>query len=137
MAMKRLAAFTLVEMLAVMTIMAILMSMGFGAFRSAQRRSRDARRREDIQAIQTGFEQYFADNGSYESCANMTDAQYFLAGALPSDPLTGTAYTCFADAAGYCACATLEQAGGNSSADAVDTNCSFGSGEFYCLMNVQ
>lgn len=126
--------FTLLELLVVVSIIGLLLAMGTVAFATAQQRGRDSRRRADIQQMQKGFEQYYADNGSYEACATMDDAAYFP-GGLPTDPRPGDSYTCSGSTTGYCACALLEDTG---SGNASDTNCTFASGGNYvCVSNLQ
>jgi prepilin-type N-terminal cleavage/methylation domain-containing protein len=133
--------FTLLELLVVISIIGILMTLGVVAFSTAQKKGRDAKRRGDIKAIQAAFEQYnsASDNSSYDTCANMTSADFFPTGALPTDPKTGNAYTCFGSTTGYCVCATLEDlTAGNATSLPSNTTCNYGAGEqFYCLSNLQ
>jgi general secretion pathway protein G len=126
--------FTLLELLVVISIIGLILAMGTVAFMTAQQRGRDSKRRADMQAIQKGFEQFNAGNGSYDTCANMA-TQDFLPGGLPTDPRPGNAYVCNGDATTYCACAELEDAGsGNSS----DSACSFAqSGDYFCVSALQ
>ncbi len=133
--------FTLLELLVVVSIMGILIAMGSAAFATAQKKSRDGRRRADIKAMQDGFEQYNASHSSaYATCnAMFADTTIFPAGQ-PRDP-KGTSpyvYTCNAPSGSYsyCACARLEGGGGN----ATFTDCSglgSSSGDYYCLVNLQ
>lgn len=126
--------FTLLELLVVISIIGLLLAMGTVAFSTAQQRGRDSKRRADMQQLQKAFEQYNADNGSYESCANMADAQY-LPGGLPTDPRPANNYTCTGSATTYCACAQLEDIG---SGNATDASCSFAqSGNYYCVSSLQ
>jgi len=131
---KRSSGFSLLELLVVIAIIAILVVIGVVAYSSAQRKARDARRRANVKAMQDGFEQYYADNGSYNTaaanCANMKTNTYF-----PSGAPAGTEYSCALRApAGYCVCADLDGTDGNSS----NASCSFASsGGYYCLTNLQ
>lgn len=134
--LKRKNGFTLLELLVVVSIIGILIAMIAAGFSTAQKRSRDARRRADVKAAQNGFEQYYADNpaGYAAACATMAVDPYLPAG-MPLDPQTGLAYSCTSDADEYCICAALEGLDtGNSNAGCgyVATN-----GDFFCTSNLQ
>lgn len=65
--------FTLVELLVVISIIAILSVVGITVFSGVQKNARDAKRRGDIDAIAKALEQYKAQNGSYpvdNGCSN-------------------------------------------------------------------
>lgn len=57
--------FTLVELLVVISIIAILSVIGITVFSSAQKSARDAKRRADLQALRLALEQYKTANGIY------------------------------------------------------------------------
>ena len=71
MSKKQINAFSLLELLVVISIMGLLIAMGAVAFATVQQRGRDAKRRADMQGIQKAFEQYNAVNSSYEACSTM------------------------------------------------------------------
>jgi len=136
--------FTLLELLVVVSIIGLLMAMGFVAYSTAQKRGRDAKRRGDVKSMQDGFEQYYAANSySYDTaaadCGNMTSDVTIFPDGPPSDPKGGswTPYAC--DAAGgfdVCICAAIEGGDGNST----NGTCAMGgsgSGDYYCLTNLQ
>lgn len=126
--------FTLLELLVVVSIIGLILAMGTVAFMTAQQRGRDSKRRADMQAIQKGFEQYHASNGSYGTCATMATAD-FLPGGLPSDPRPANSYVCTGSVTTYCACAELEDAGSGNS---LDSACDFDpSGDYYCVSALQ
>jgi len=126
--------FTLLELLVVVSIIGLILAMGTVAFMTAQQRGRDSKRRADMQAMQKGFEQYNASNGSYDSCANMATID-FLPGGLPSDPRPANSYVCTGSATTYCACAELEDPGSGNSDDSA---CDFApSGDYYCVSALQ
>ncbi len=138
--------FSLIELLVVISIMAILMSLAAISYTTANQRGRDAKRRADIESMQKGFEQYFAQNSTYDAVAGCTtmgaSTTQFPAG-LPRDPKNASPYTysfqCSTTA--YCVCARLEATGsGNSTAAASSTTCSFassGSTNYFCATNLQ
>ena len=57
--------FTLVELLVVISIIAILSVIGMTVFSGVQKNARDARRKGDLHAIALALEQYKVNNGSY------------------------------------------------------------------------
>lgn len=138
--------FSLIELLVVISIMSILMALAAISYTTAQQRGRDAKRRSDMAGIQKGFEQYFAENNTYDSVAGCTtmgaSTTQFPAG-LPVDPKNDATYSysyrCSASA--YCACARLEKTNsGNSTAAASAVTCSFasaGATNYFCVTNLQ
>lgn len=127
--------FTLLELLVVISIIGILVAMGTAAFTNAQQKSRNARRRADMKAIQSGMEQYYAMNASVypADCSSLGD----ILNPFPADP-KGDAYACAVDLqTTYCACATLEGETGNSSSANTDCSGLGGSGEYFCVKNLQ
>ena len=55
-------AFTLLEMLVVIGIIAILVSMGFASYSTVQKKARDAKRQGDLKAFQSAMEQCYSIN---------------------------------------------------------------------------
>lgn len=53
-------AFTLLELLVVISIMAVLTTVGVVSYTTAQKKARDANRRTALRDIQNAFEQYFS-----------------------------------------------------------------------------
>jgi prepilin-type N-terminal cleavage/methylation domain-containing protein len=128
--------FTLLELLIVIAIIGILISVGVVSYSSAQRTSRDSRRRSDMKAVQAAFEQYYSDNnGSYPANSGV-DVSAYLPVGLPKDPknVAPFVYSSTYGAASYCFCADLESGTGNSS----NTSCSYGAGgSYFCVSNLQ
>jgi general secretion pathway protein G len=62
---KAFKGFTLIELLVAMSILAILSTIAFGSFRTAQMRSRDAQRKSDLKQISNALEMYFSDKKTY------------------------------------------------------------------------
>ena len=116
------------------SIIAILIGLVSVSFTTAQQKSRDARRRGDMRAIQSALEQFYAVNdGSYPD--NDYDDLDQLPGGLSVDPRNSGAnvYTISGTTDDYCACALLEADSGNSA----DNACAFGDGNFFCVGNQQ
>lgn len=104
--------FTLLELLVVISIIAILVVMGVASYTTAQKKGRDARRRADLKAAQNAFEQYYAvTNSSYPtSCMSANTISINVSGNIFTavDPkntgtsiyactcTTGTSYSCTA-----------------------------------------
>lgn len=132
--------FTLLELLVVIAVIGILIAMGTVAFATAQKKSRDARRRADMKVMQDAFEQYFADNTTYAACNTMGAVEYVPSG-LPVDPKNtgGYVYECNGAANTYCACALLEGEGtGNANDPAGSSTCGYAAGgDYYCVGNLQ
>ena len=124
--------FTLLELLIVIAIIGILVAMGTVSYSTAQKRARDTQRRGDLKAIQDGFEQYYAqNNGNYPSSCSISTV--YLPAGIPKDPKTGSNYSQSCSISAYCFCGLLEGGNGN----ATNASCSFGSGSYFCVKNLQ
>ena len=135
------AGFTLLELLVVISLIGLLVGVGTVSYTSAQKKSRDSRRKSDLKAVQSAFEQYYSDSSAVYP-KDQTEAATALVGGLPTDPKnTGTyVYTVQYDAtdgAAYCACGLLESDSGNASALPGSTTCSWGTGSYFCVSNLQ
>jgi len=96
--------FTLLEMLVVIGIIAILVSMGFVSYSSAQKKARDAKRKLEMGAIRNAMEQYYSlCNSSYPvsnggkvpgsitaSTGDGCSADNSIMATVPTDPKTPT-----------------------------------------------
>ncbi len=136
--MNRRSGFSLIELMVVISIIAILMALGSVSFTTAQKKARDAARRTDMKAMQDAFEQFFSVNGTYDICANMAVAPFSPQG-LPTDPKPGwDAYDFDCSTNDYALCAHLENETGN--ADAVGNPPTYdnsGDEEWFCVQNQQ
>lgn len=137
--------FTLVELLVVITILAILAVVGTTVFTGVQKNARDTGRKADIDAISKAFETNY--NSGSPTPYGIPQASWFNAGAIPKDP-QGTEYfwngaqsVPAAAAVGFVVCAKLENNNGNSStagaAAFTFTNASGAAATHYCKKNQQ
>ncbi len=112
-------SFTLLEMLVVIGIIAVIVSFGFASYSTAQKKSRDAKRKQDLKAIQNAFEQYYSIcNYKYPTslpaagnkltatttnCPSLSSNVDLI--TMPADPLGGD-YQCVGtcDSYGYTIC---------------------------------
>ena len=118
--MKKQKAFTLLELLVVMAILALLVGIGLRTFGTVQQKSRDGRRKQDLQSITKTLELYYNDFKHYpygsggnimgcgenatEECEwgdvwqNSTDQTLYMS-ELPQDP-GGNRYFYLSDSQG-------------------------------------
>jgi len=89
--------FTLIEMLIVITIIALLASLILVGMGGARAKTRDARRIADLHNVMNALELYYAKNSQYpQDIASWSDLETILTGAgigvsrIPKDPLSGT-----------------------------------------------
>lgn len=82
------SAFTLIEILIAISIIAILIIIPFFAFSRVLADSRDNDRKDKANNIQAALEQYRSDNGMYpDSLSDLVDEGYLA--AIPLDPFDG------------------------------------------------
>ena len=136
---KKRAGFTLFELLVVISIIGVIVAVATVAYSSAQKRARDAKRREDLQAVQKALEQYYALNNSqypltcYSSGETISVGGTVIMQSFPTDPKNSGDYVysgsnCSAES--YCYCAKLESVSGNSGADC---NWSATAKDYFCV----
>lgn len=135
-------AFTLFELLVSISIIGILIAVASTSYGAAQKKARDARRIEDMNAIQKAAEMYYSQNNYvYPTQVQLVGSS--LIQQWPVDPkgtsaLVSYRYNPIVESGvniGYCACAYLDITGsGNSS----NTSCSSsGTLNYYCVKNQQ
>lgn len=126
--MKRQNGFTLLEVLVSATIIAVLTTIGLVSFSSVNKRSRDVKRKSDMEQIRSALEMYRSDNSTFPGeyphvgTASFTttsglEATLVTTGgfmpAIPADPDSDNSYyiRTFATSGqytSYCICAHLE-----------------------------
>lgn len=89
--------FTLIELLVAITIIMILGMAGLASYRVANEKSRDARRRSDLEQVRMALETYRENNSNYPAVSTWTELGSALTGTpryienMPNDPSGGTA----------------------------------------------
>lgn len=86
-ARKRSRGFTLMELLVVMTVIALLASVGIVGYRHSVKAAKEAVLRENLFILNHALEQFKADRGRYPtSIAQLRERQYVR--EIPVDPFT-------------------------------------------------
>lgn len=101
-------AFTLVELLVTLSLMAMIMGAGLVAFNSSRAVARDGKRKADLEAIRSALELYRSDMGAYPANLNLLSPNYIS--TLPTDP--NTPARSYSYTPGYTLCAAVELGGG-------------------------
>lgn len=114
--------FTLVELMIVITVIAILATIAVVTFTRVQKTARDSKRKEEMHSIVTALQGYYSEKSVYPISATSTAASTALTSALttnymstvPTGPAgasgVNTDYMYITNAAGqtFALCATLE-----------------------------
>ena len=90
----------MIELLVVMAILGILAVVGLSSFRTSQAKSRDAKRKSDLEQIQRALEMYNNDHGSYPASGVLVwgeeftdpDGDTVYMAELPEDPSVNLDY---------------------------------------------
>lgn len=103
--------FTLIELMVVISILAILVAIGVTSYSTIRKNSRDSIRKSDLHSIQNALEQYYGKNETYTTISTLSDAGYFPKG-VPTDPKNDCEYegisSLTTSSASYNICAYLE-----------------------------
>lgn len=122
--LKTQKAFSLIELMVTISIVAVMAAVGLVTFSTVQRTGRDAQRKSDLRMLQSAIQQFYADFNHYpnvltltagaplnnctgEGCSSVTKT--YLS-TTPRDPISGTTdpycYTSFqTSASGALSCA--------------------------------
>lgn len=137
--------FTLFELLVSISIIGILTAIASVSFSTAQKKARDARRMEDVNAVAKAAETIYAVNSAaYPENTDLTSWQVgsdVILSVWPSDP-KGTSYTNqyaytnpSGDSSTFCMCAYMENP---TNANSTAGDCTFApAGDWYCVRNQQ
>jgi len=111
--MKENKGFTLIEILVVMTIIAVLIGVGLVSYQGPRKSSRDAKRKADLEQIRSALEIYRTDCKEYPankarlSNGNSCNGSIYMA-EVPKDPGSCSYSYSFVSANSYILCASLE-----------------------------
>jgi prepilin-type N-terminal cleavage/methylation domain-containing protein len=70
---RKQSGITLIEVLIAVCIIAVLAAMFFSGYTTQLKKSRDGKRKADMQKIKTSFEDYYNDNGCYPTNVSVFD----------------------------------------------------------------
>ncbi len=84
--LKKQAGFTFIEVLIAVSIIGILTTIGLSTYSAAQKKSRDSKRKADLEAIRSALEMYYTDNDSYPTTGNLSNVVPNYIQSLPSPP---------------------------------------------------
>lgn len=136
---SRSRAFSLIELLVVISIMAILLAIAIGSFTAASRSARNSKRRADMETLRQAMVVYKADTGAYPTSLAGVQAILeagYVSPPFPTNPkgqnyITGVDGGGFTSTTQFCFCVATEGAKGNS-----DAACAWNpTGSFYCVKN--
>ncbi len=145
---KHRLGFSLIEVLVAATIIAVLAAIGATSYSSVNKRSRDTRRKSDLEQIRSSLEQYRTDKGYYPSqgagtwvqastLSDLTSGGYIS--AIPSDPKSTTQSYWYQVTNpsgtptlyyGYCLTAWVEQGSNNDSCPGIIYNTGIPANEY-------
>ena len=91
-ARRWLQGFTLVELLVVLSIIALLLSIAAPRYFQHIERSREAVLRENLATLRDSLDQYHADKGRWPETLEALATEHYLR-AIPMDPVTGRSDT--------------------------------------------
>ncbi len=109
--MKGKKGFTLVELMIVITIIAILATIGVVSFTRVQKQARDTKRKADLRTLATALQAYYTEKQAYPTAAQgLAILAPTYVPILPVDPQLKTDYTYKTNATEftYALCGTLE-----------------------------
>lgn len=85
-------AFTLIELLIVMAIIALLLTIALPRYFGSVEKSKEVALKENLQVLRTGIDRYYADRGRYpDALSDLVSHKYFR--SVPLDPMTESSTT--------------------------------------------
>lgn len=84
--MKIKKAFTLIEILVVVTIIGLITSIAVVSYTSINKNSRDARRKADLEQIRAALEMYRSNNNTYPTALDILITPPVYIQSVPKDP---------------------------------------------------
>ncbi len=128
-------AFSLIELLVVLSIIAVLVGLSAFGLQEARESARDAQRKAELETIRTGLSFYKADCNAYPTSTgsnfgNMYPSSFGSSCAgtntyieeVPNDPIDGNLYYYTSTGTTYTICASME-AGGPTPVQCSTANC--------------
>jgi general secretion pathway protein G len=87
MAYKKNKGFTLVELLVVLSILALLLTLAVPKYFTSIEKAKDATLKQDLNTLRESLDKYYADNGKYpNTLVDLVEHKYIR--KLPVDPIT-------------------------------------------------
>lgn len=84
---KKNNGFTLVELLVVLSILALLLTLAVPKYFTSIEKAKDAALRQDLNTLRESLDKYYADNGKYPNALeDLVEHKYIR--KIPVDPLT-------------------------------------------------
>ena len=90
--MKKRRGFTLIELMVVMTIIALLISVVVPDYIGKMRRAEEAVLQENLSLMRDSLDKHYADTGRYPTSLEDLVVKHYLR-AIPKDPFTQSAAT--------------------------------------------
>jgi general secretion pathway protein G len=88
--MNKNKGFTFIEILVVATIIGVLATIGATSYQTASKKSRDGKRKADLEQIRAALELYRADYGQYPTTSSLNSLTTTYITVLPSPPPKST-----------------------------------------------
>jgi general secretion pathway protein G len=127
---KNKKGFTFIEILVVITIIALLSTVAVVSYRSAQTKARDNKRKSDLEQVRAALEMYRSDEGIYPA-GNWSAMTGLLTGYMnniPTDPRGYSYYYTRPTETSYQICAYFENEGNGADCGdscAAPANCNY------------
>ena len=90
--MKKGRGFTLVELMVVLTVIALLLSVVEPDYKGKMRRAEEAVLQENLALMRDSLDKHYADTGRYPTTLEELVAKHYLR-SIPKDPFTQSAST--------------------------------------------